>query len=91
MKTFVEKFIEEISRTELDLDYPNYDDVKSEERNEVMIPNNKLSFSEAPSIDLDEVISILNNLKEKGANRVYIADHSDHNGYYFYGVQLKEI
>ena len=88
MKTFVEKFIGTEERTELDLDYPNYE---GDERNEVMIPHNKLNFVEAPSIDIDEVIEILNQLKEKGANRVYIADHCDHNGYYFYGVNLIEI
>ena len=88
MKTFVEKFIAVESRTELDLDYPNYE---AEERNEVMIPHNKLNFAEAPSIDIDEVIKILIDLKEKGANRCYIADHCDHHGYYFYGVQLLEI
>lgn len=88
MKTFVEKFIAVESRTELDLDYPNYE---GEERNEVMIPHNKLNFAEAPSMDIDEAIKILTELKEKGANRIYIADHCDHHGYYFYGVQLLEI
>jgi hypothetical protein len=89
MKTFVEKFIAVNSRTELDLEYPNYDD--SDEKNDVMIPHSKLDFAVAPSIDIDDVIKILTELKEKGANRVYIADHSDHSGYYFYGVQLREI
>ena len=88
MRTFVEKFIAEESRTELDLDYPNYE---GEERNEVMIPSNKLSFVEAPSMDIDEAIKILTELKDKGANRIYFADHCDHHGYYFYGTQLKEI
>ena len=45
------------SRTELDLDYPHYE---GEKRNEVMIPHNKLNFAEAPSIDIDETIKILN-------------------------------
>mgnify|MGYP006928717531 CR=1 FL=1 len=56
-----------------------------------MIPYNKLDFTEAPSMDIDETIKILTELKEKGANRIYIADHCDHHGYYFYGVQLREI
>lgn len=89
MKTFVEKFIAVESRTELDLEYPNY--YYGEERNEVMIPHNKLKFAEAPSMDIDETIKILIELKEKGADRIYIADHCDHRGYYFYGVQLREI
>jgi hypothetical protein len=88
MKTFVEKFIAEESRTELDLDHPYYD---GEEGNEVMTPHHKMTWAEAPSINIDEVIVILDNLKKKGANRVRIADHSDHHGYYFYGLKLIEI
>jgi hypothetical protein len=87
MKTFLEKFIEVKSVTELDLDYPHYE---GEERNEVLIPSN-LSFVEAPSMDIDNVLEIVNSLKESGANRIYIADHCDHHGYYFYGVKLIEI
>ena len=88
MKTFVEKFIAVESRTELDLEYPNYE---NKINNEVMTLHNKLEYVEAPYMDIDDVINILNELKEKGSNRVYIADHCDHHGYYFYGVQLKEI
>jgi hypothetical protein len=55
-----------------------------------MIPHNKLNFAEAPSMDIDKTIKILTELK-KGANRIYIADHCGHHGYYFYGVQLREI
>ena len=88
MKTFAEKFIHGINRTALDLEPPFYD---GDVRNEVMIPQHKLRFVEAPSMDIDEVIKILNELKEKGADRVYIADHCDHHGYYFYGVKLTEI
>jgi len=88
MKTFVEKFIAVESRTELDLEYPNYE---GEVSNEVMTPHNKLEYVEAPSMDIDDVINILNELKKRGSNRIYIADHCDHHGYYFYGVELKEI
>ncbi len=88
MKTFVEKLIAEESRTDLDLDYPHYE---GEVKNEVMIPHSMLSFTEVPSLDIDEAIKILIGFKEKGANRVYIAEHCDHNGYYFYGVKLMEI
>ena len=58
-----------------------------------MIPYNKLNYVESsiPSIDIDTVIKTLQNLKESGADRVYIATHCDHNGYYFNGVKLKEI
>ena len=89
MKTFVEKLVAAEERTELDLEHPYYD--KLGNRNEVMVPYSVLNFVEAPSIDLDEALKILTELKEKGANRVYIADHCDHHGYYFYGVKLLEI
>ena len=88
MKTYVEKFITEESRIELDLEYPNYE---GDERNEVMIPRNRMDFGETPSMDIDEAIEILNQLKKKGSNRVYFADRGDHHGYHFYGVQLMEI
>lgn len=88
MKTYVEKYIHQESAIELDLEFPYYE---GEENNTVMIPNNKLKFATVPSMEIDKVIEILNNLKEKGANRVYIADHEDHHGYYFYGVKLVEI
>jgi hypothetical protein len=89
MKTFVEKLVAAEERTELDLEYPYYD--KLGNRNEVMVPYSVLNFVEAPPIDLDDAIKILTELKEKGADRVYIADHCDHHGYYFYGVKLLEI
>lgn len=88
MKTFVEKFIDKIDKTELDIEFPHYD---GDEQNEVMIPYNKLNYVDTPSIEINAVIGILNSLKEQGADRVYIANHADHHGYYFYGVKLMEI
>ena len=88
MRTYVEKFVAVEARTELDMESPHYD---GDECNEVMIPQHKLHYAEAPSMDIDDVMSLLNELKDKGANRIYIAQHCDHNGYYFYGVELKEI
>lgn len=94
-KTFVEKFIDTIDVSDLDLEYPHYSPSYNEGddaiRNDVMIPWDKLDFVEAPSMDINDVLEVLNNLKEKGANRIYIADHGDHHGYYFYGVNLMEI
>lgn len=93
MKTFVEKFIKETSLTELDLDYPYYDDTEGEVKNDVLVQESALNYVErgVPSMDIDDVIVALNELKRAGANRVYIADHSGHHGYYFYGMELKEI
>jgi hypothetical protein len=88
MKTFAEKLIQKISKTELDLKYPYYENGVP---NEVLTPHNSLAFVEAPSIDIDEAIQILQELKEKGSNRVYIADNPDAEGYYFYGVKLIEL
>ncbi len=90
MRTFVEKFIDKEELTELDCEFPFYDK-NTEDRNEVLIPHSHLSFAQCPSVDIDRVITILNNLKEKGANRVYLADHVDHQGYYVYGTKLIEI
>ena len=88
MKTFVEKFIIKENKTDLDGEYPNY---IGEIQNEVMIPNNKLTYVNTPSMDLEEAIEILKCFKKKGANRVYFANHCDHRGYYFYGTKLIEI
>lgn len=88
MKTFVEKFIITTSETELDLDYPHYE---GDEANEVHIPQSKLEYTEVPSMNIDDLIKILMKFKDEGADRIYIADHVDHQGYYFYGVKLIEI
>lgn len=88
MKTYREKFIEKISRIELDLEHPRY---TGDDKNEVIIPYEDIVFAEAPSINIDELIELLEELKQKGSNRVYIAQHCDHHGYYFYGVKLSRI
>jgi hypothetical protein len=88
MKKYEQKLVKEINRTELDLEHPFYEN-GGEERNEVETPN--FGFSEVPSISIDEVIDILNNLKNSGADRVCIAEHCDHHGYYFYGIKLTQI
>ena len=84
MKRYEEKFIKEISRTEIDLDHPFYEN-GGDDRNEVKTINLGVS------IEIDEVIGILNDLKNSGADRVYIAEPCDHHGYYFYGVKLNQI
>ena len=90
MKYYAERFVKEIRKTELDLDFPFYNG-KDDQRNEVLSPHHLISFAEAPSIEIDEVMNIMTKLKNEGADRVYIADHSDHHGYYFYGVKLNEL
>lgn len=90
MKTYAEKLIDSKSKTELDLDFPHYGE--NDERNEVMVPHRCISLSvDTPSMDIDDAINILEELKKKGSNRVYIMNHCDHRGYYFFGVKLIEL
>lgn len=86
MKTFTETLIEEIEKSDIDLDYPFYE---KGERNEVETLDNV--WSEAPSISINETIETLENLAGKGANRVYLYAHGDHHSYIFTGVRLEEI
>jgi hypothetical protein len=90
METYAEKFIEEISKTELDLDFPYYSS-DSEECNEVLTPISKMPYVQVPSMNIEEAIEALQALQSAGANRVYIVDHVDHHGYYFYGTLLKKL
>jgi len=88
MRTFVEELIAEKSKTELDLEFPYYD---GSNPNKVLIPDSHLAGMELPSMDLNEAILILQSMKVRGANRVYFSASRNHQGYYFYGTQLKEI
>lgn len=90
MEHYAERFVKQIERTELDLEFPYYNG-DDEKRNEVLFPHHLIGFAEAPSIEIDEVMKIMTELKSEGADRVYIADHSDHHGYYFYGVKLNKL
>lgn len=89
---FKETYIEEIEHSELDLEYPFYtvDENDEDVRSEIEY-DNKVDWSESPSIEIDEVIKTLETLKSKGANRCYIIAHSDHYGYVFTGVKLEKI
>lgn len=85
-KSFKEEFVDEKSFTELDMDYPYYE---GDERNEV--DTYDASFSETVSISIDDLMNCLQEMKDKGADRVYVAQHSDHHGYYITGVKLVSI
>jgi hypothetical protein len=85
MNTYAEKFIAQDSLTELDLCFPFYDE-DSNESNEVLLSSKV--HSDVPSLAIDNLITVLNELKEKGAERIYITTHEDHQGYFFYGVNL---
>jgi len=83
MKTYVEKFIENIETDELD-----FEEVF---RNNELLTSSKVQAQSAISISIEEVEKIINELKKNGANRVYIEYHEDHITYIFSGVQLKEV
>lgn len=87
MKRFKEKLIESKEFSEIDLEYPFYE---NDERNEVEMPNEEIWY-DTESMSIDDAILTLEHLKEKGADRVYIVAHSDHHGYIFTGVKLEEL
>jgi hypothetical protein len=45
---------------------------------------------ESARMNIDDIISVLNDLKKKGANYAEIMYHTDHDGYEFNGVQVRE-
>jgi hypothetical protein len=89
MKTYVEEFIDETEFSELDLEHPFYNE-EEENGNDIKY-SNKVQWQDTVSIKIDTVINHLNSIKKKGADRVYIVAHSDHYGYIFTGVNLKEL
>lgn len=91
MKKFIEKYIDNVEKTDLDLNWPFYDENEESTKIEYSKSAREFSLSEAPSLDIDEAISVLQELKKQGANRVYIGDHCDHHGYHFTGVKLVEV
>lgn len=87
MKKFKETLVKEVEIDELDLDFPFYN-AGSDDSNEVDLPDN--IWAEVPSMDIDQAIKSLTELKEMGANRIYFYAHTDHHGYIFTGVKLEE-
>ena len=87
METFAEKFIGKIPKTELDLEWPFYgpEDV----RNEVLTSSQ--IDCDVPSISTTDLETLITEFKSAGATRMYISTHIDHQGYYFYGVELVKI
>lgn len=86
-----ETLVDSFDITDIDLDY-YYSDEKDEDGDDIRInilTSNDVKFSECPPAKIDELINGLIDLKHKGTERVYIAEHTDHQGYYFYGVKLE--
>lgn len=99
MKKYIEQLVAIESRIELDLDPPYYSTTEIDEDGDALRLDVEWSdelrgscFCDTTvSIEIDEVIPILERLKAKGAQRVFIADHADHYGYYFYGTRIEEV
>jgi len=88
MKKFKESLIEEIEISDIEsMSEPFY---TGDERNDVEMPDNDVWY-EADSINIDVVIKTLEQLKNNGANRVYLYSHGDHNSYILTGVNCQEI
>jgi hypothetical protein len=48
-------------------------------------------IDESIDINIDTVIGVMKQLKEKGCNYVQIFHHSDHHAYEFYGIHMSEM
>lgn len=69
-------------------DWYNDDEMENRVR---IIKNGKGSWEgEAIPITIDDAIETLNELKERGSNYCEIMYHSDHNGYVFNGIEIRQ-
>jgi hypothetical protein len=87
-----ENLVGKFDLTDLDLEY-YYSEEKDENDDPIRIDielSDETHFTEVPPAKIDDIINGLVELKNKGSEYVYIADHTDHHGYYFYGIKLTE-
>jgi len=87
MNTYVEKLIKEKAITDLDMKFPFYNGAV---RNEVLFTDESRRI-QAMSIDINEMIGVLQSFKQEGVDRVAIETLVDNHGYYILGMELKEI
>lgn len=87
-KSYREVLVDEVSVTDLDMEEP-FHSPDEEEPNDVETAEEV--WSETVSMPIDQAVKILQELRDKGADRVYLYTHSDHHGYYFTGVKLEEV
>lgn len=83
---YKEILINEVETEEIWGSEPFYNN-ETDEANDIDFLNDV--WSESSSMPIDEALKILTDLKENGAERVYIYAHGDHNNYIFTGVTLK--
>lgn len=89
MKNYKETFISKQVVSELDLDPPFWE-IDEDEPNLVDYCEDG-QYQDAPSMDIEDLIHILETIKRQGANRVYIESDNDHQGYEFTFVNLTEV
>jgi len=85
----------EIEHTELDLE--NLDSILGKNKNGhnhisiIKEENGEFNWrSEQEQIDIDLAIKTLQRIKDLGCNYAEIMYHCDHNGYVFYGIEMRE-
>lgn len=86
-----EILVDQFELTDLDMDY-YYSEKLDDNGDQIRInilESDQVKFSQTQPAKIGEVIEGLTMLKNNGAERVYIAEHTDHHGYYFYGVKLE--
>lgn len=89
---YQEKVLGVFELTDLDLDY-YYSNELDENGDRVRLEiktSDEVYFGECPPAKIDDVIDYLTQLKNMGSDMVYIGEHIDHHGYYFYGIKLEE-
>lgn len=58
---------------------------------EELLADHKVCEYELDSMLIEDVVEILNRLKESGAERVCFGTHADHGSYFFLGTKRVEI
>lgn len=94
-KIIVFDYIIERDHTEIDMDllekqFPGYSDDDMKNYPQIVRKgNHKMSWSgECEAIEIAHIEKFITDCKAKGCTHVEIMHHSDHNGYYFYGIKV---
>ncbi len=95
-KIIVLNYLAEKNHSEIDIElledqFPGYSDDDSEDSYPLLFRKNdkKMSYSgEQDPIKISHVEDIIKTFKAKGCTHIEIMHHGDHNGYYFYGIDI---
>lgn len=90
-KYITKQYVVEDSVNEIDFDLYEYFKLKENDTLEIITkPNKKANWSgESYPINVDTLLSMLNNMKEKGCNFVEVMYHTDHIGYVVNGLNIQ--